>query len=91
MYYIYIIKNKSGEIYTGVTHNLEKRLYYHNTRQGANFTKAHQGNFALAFKEEYNNLAEARQREIQIKKWSKDKKEVLIEKFTKGLPTKVKN
>jgi len=83
-----MIKNQYGKLYTGITESLKDRLYYHNTKQGAQFTKS-QSKFYFVFSEEYKTLAEARNREIQIKKWRRDKKELLIERFQKGLSTKL--
>jgi len=87
MFYVYMIKNKYDKLYIGVTENLKDRLYYHNTKQGAQYTKSN-SKFYIAFSEQYNTLAEARKREIQIKKWRRDKKELIIERFKKGLSTK---
>jgi predicted GIY-YIG superfamily endonuclease len=42
------------------------------------------------FLEPYDSFPAARKREMQIKKWKRDKKEVLISKFSLGLPTKMK-
>ncbi len=89
MYYIYMIKNKAGKLYVGVSQNLKQRLYYHNTKQGAKFTKL-DNKFHFVFCESYNSLAEARKREVQIKNWRRDKKEVLIKKFSSGQETRVK-
>lgn len=83
-----MIKNYSDKLYVGVTENLANRLYYHNTKQGANFTK-HKSKFEIVFKEKYPTLAEARKREIQIKKWRREKKEILIKRFSAGLSTKL--
>ncbi len=91
MYYVYMIKNTKDKLYTGILENLPKRLYYHNTKQGAIFTKSRVvlgDKFKMVFYEEYQTLAEARKREIQIKKWRREKKENLIKRFTLGLPTK---
>ncbi len=88
MYFVYMVKNDFGKLYVGITENLRKRLYYHNTKQGAQFTQG-KAKFILVFHERYNSLVEARKREIQIKKWRRDKKEALIERFQKGLPTKM--
>ena len=88
MYYVYMIKNKSGKLYTGVSQNLKQRLYYHNTRQGAVFTKQ-KDKFSIVFWEKYNSLSEARKREIQIKNWRREKKEVLIKRFSLGQETKI--
>jgi predicted GIY-YIG superfamily endonuclease len=82
-----MLKNAAGKLYIGITENLENRLQYHNTKRGALFTKS-EHKFSIVFSEQYPTLAEARQREIQIKKWSRGKKEMLIERFQKGLPTK---
>lgn len=87
MVYVYIIKNKFGKLYVGISENPSYRLNEHNTRRGSIFTKS--GNFKIVFEEEYKTLSEARKREIQIKKWRRDKKENLINLYAKGLPTKM--
>lgn len=88
MYYVYMIKNSSNKLYVGVTEDLNKRLYYHNTKQGAQFTRGSK-KFIFVFYEKYPALAEARKREIQIKKWRRDKKEALIKRLVDGLLTKI--
>ena len=88
MVYVYIIKNQYGKLYVGITGNLQERLYYHNTKQGAQFTKS-KSKFYLVFSEQYVTLVEARKREIQIKKWRRDKKELLIDRFRQVLSTKL--
>ncbi|MEK7554863.1 MAG: GIY-YIG nuclease family protein [Patescibacteria group bacterium] len=87
MYYVYMIKDSRENLYVGITENLGNRLYYHNTKQGAKFTKS-KTEFRLVFSEEYKTLADARKREIQLKKWRRDKKELLITRYNTGLPTK---
>ena len=87
MYFVYMIKNSSDKLYVGVTENPEKRLTYHNHKRGAQFTK-HIPTFEIVFLEQYPSLADARRREIQIKKWRRDKKEKLIGRYIKELPTK---
>lgn len=82
-----MIKNSFNKLYIGISENPEKRLEIHNTKQGAGFTK-YKSDFKIVFLEEYPSLTKARQREIQIKKWRREKKENLIEKYQKGLPTK---
>lgn len=88
MHYVYMVKNANHKLYTGVTENPDKRFYYHNTKQGAYFTK-NKSNFKIVFLEEYNTQKEARKREIQIKKWRREKKELLIERYSLGLSTKL--
>lgn len=88
MYFVYMLKNSLNDLYTGVTSNPTKRLQYHNEKRGAQFTKR-DVIFKIVFLEEYSELSDARKREIQIKKWRRDKKEVLIQKYKNYLPTKM--
>lgn len=78
-------KDPHDKLYTGVTENPKARVKDHNRQRGANFTK--RGLFKTVFLESYETLAQARQREIQIKKWRRDKKNMLIDRYLKGLPT----
>ena len=77
MYFVYMIKNNYGDLYVGITNDPERRLKEHNSQNGSSFTKM-RGPFIIVFLEKYNTSTEARQREIQIKKWRRDKKEKLI-------------
>lgn len=88
MFYVYMAKNSIGRLYIGITKNPENRISYHNQKRGAKFTK-YKTDFSIVFLEEYSTLAEARKREIQIKKWRREKKELLIEKYAVGLSTKI--
>ncbi len=88
MHFVYIIKNSYGNLYIGITDNPTRRLSEHNTHRGADFTK-NRDTFSLVFLEEYSTLIQARKREVQIKKWRRNKKEMLIEIYSKGLSTKV--
>ena len=87
MSWVYMIKNKGGKIYIGVSKNPNSRLYDHNRKAGAQFTESNPS-FEIVFLEEYPDLSQARKREIQIKKWRRDKKELLINRYEQGLPTK---
>ena len=87
MAFVYMAKNTKGKLYIGVSENPYSRLKEHNTRRGSVFTKS--GNYRIVFTEEHPTLADARQRETQIKKWRRDKKEMLIERYQQGLPTKI--
>lgn len=82
-----MIKNSSNKLYVGITTNPDDRVTYHNQRRGARFTK-YIPDFQIVFLEQYGTLAQARKREIQIKKWRRDKKDVLIERYARGSPTK---
>ena len=88
MFYVYMVKNSAGKLYVGISQNPDERVAYHNNRQGSKFTK-YIPNHEIVFLEKYINMTEARQREIQIKKWRREKKEVLIVRYQKGLSTKL--
>lgn len=88
MYWVYMIRNKGNKLYVGVTKNPNSRVYDHNRKAGAQFTEDNPS-FEIVFLEEYQTLADARRREIQIKKWRRDKKEKLIELFNKNLETRI--
>ena len=83
-----MIKNSQNDLYIGISENQEQRLKIHNSKQGAKFTKR-DAKFKIVFNEEYSTMSKARKREIQIKKWNRKKKEMLIERFTQGLSTKL--
>ena len=87
MYFVYMIKNSYGNLYIGITDNPERRLKEHNTKQGAGFTKNRDA-FEIVFLERQESFKKARKREIQIKKWRRDKKEKLIDLYNKGVVTK---
>ena len=76
--YVYILKSKSGVLYIGSTENLVKRIWEHKEEliEGS-FTAKYNINRLMYF-EGFAELYEARNREYQIKKWSRKKKLDLI-------------
>ena len=86
MPYVYIIKNDDNKLYVGSSNNPQQRLNYHNKNRGALFTKD-QKSFKIVLLEKYETLIAARKREVQIKNWRRNKKEKLIKRYKKGLPT----
>ena len=77
MAYMYILKCSDNSYYTGSTKNLEQRLWQHKNAQGANYTKVRLP-LELVYTEYYERIDEAFAREKQIQKWSRKKKEALI-------------
>jgi len=75
--YTYILLCSHVSYYTGSTINLELRLQQHQNGSGANHTRKHLP-VVLVYYEEFNRIDEAYYREIQIQKWSRKKKEALI-------------
>ncbi len=65
-YHVYILQSlKDGNLYTGITNNLERRLYEHNLAY-KNSTRG-RAPFTIIYSEECNNRLEARQREKYFK------------------------
>jgi len=77
-YYVYIMTNKSKTLYTGVTDNLERRVYEHKNKLVEGFTKRYNIT-KLVYYEETNNVQIAIEREKQIKGWLRRRKIALIE------------
>lgn len=76
-FYVYILKCSDNSYYTGSTNNLEQRLAQHSAGEGSIWT-ANRLPVQLVFYEEYSSSQEAFDREHQIKKWTRKKKEALI-------------
>jgi putative endonuclease len=69
--------SESGTLYTGVTNNLERRVYEHKNELIDGFTKKYKCK-KLVYFETSNDIRSAIEREKQIKKWRREKKEFLI-------------
>ena len=78
-YYVYLMSNKRNTvIYTGVTNDIERRVYEHKHKLINGFTKKY-NLVKLVYYEEYSNIYDAIEREKQIKAGSRQKKIRLIE------------
>jgi predicted GIY-YIG superfamily endonuclease len=77
-WYIYILECGNGTYYTGMSRDPYSRFEQHKQGVGGKYTSKHGVVGKLLYIEEYENYDEARQREKQIKDWSKKKKEKLI-------------
>ena len=76
-YFVYIMTNRSGTLYVGMTSNLPGRVYQHQNRVHEGFTSRYHV-YRLVFFEEFSQVDDAIARERQIKRWGKTKKLVLI-------------
>ena len=76
-YYVYIMTNRSGTLYTGVTNNLERRVHEHTEKLLNGFTEKY-GITRLVYYELTSDVREAIAREKQIKSWRRSKKMALI-------------
>jgi len=65
-YYVYIMTNRSGTLYTGVTNNLMRRVYEHKNKLIDGFTKRYNIT-KLVYYESTSEITTAIAREKQIK------------------------
>ena len=77
-YYVYIMTNRSKTLYTGVTSDLQRRVYEHKQGLGGAFTKKYLTT-RLIFYEDTNDVQIALLREKQIKGRLRSKKIDLVE------------
>jgi putative endonuclease len=78
-YYVYILTNQSNRVlYTGVTNNLERRVYEHKNKVVEGFTRKYNCN-KLVWYETTGSIESAITREKQIKAGSRAKKILLVE------------
>ena len=76
--YIYLMMNNMNTvIYTGVTNNLQKRIYEHKEKLMEGFTKKYNVT-KLVYYEKFDNIINAIEREKQIKGGSRKKKIDLV-------------
>ncbi len=79
MHFVYILECADASLYIGCTNDLVRRLKQHNSsKQGAHYTKIRRP-VMLKYSETFSTLAEARAREAELKRWSRQKKLDLIQ------------
>ena len=77
--FVYIMASgKNGTIYVGLTSDLVKRVYEHREGLVAGFTQKYRCKTLVWF-EAFDDLQDARRRELQIKEWKRAWKFKLIE------------
>jgi len=83
-YYTYILSNKNDTtLYIGVTNGLARRVAEHRSGIIPGFTQKYNCH-KLVYFEEYSDIDQAITREKQLKKWSRTKKEALIDTKNKA-------
>ena len=77
-YYVYIVECKDGSYYTGITNNLDRRLWEHNSGYNESCYTFNKRPVKLRYYEHFTNVLSAIAFEKQIKGWSRKKKEALF-------------
>ncbi|MDT0648860.1 GIY-YIG nuclease family protein [Autumnicola edwardsiae] len=91
LFFVYIVQCSDESFYTGVTSNLEKRLYQHNSghyKDAYTFTRRP---VKLKWYEQFTDPHQAFKLEKQLKGWSRRKKKALIEENWERLVEYSKN
>ncbi len=77
-YYVYLLTNWNNQVmYVGVTNDLERRIYEHRNKLVDGFTKKYNVE-KLVYFETASDVLAAIEREKQIKKWRREKKNQLV-------------
>jgi putative endonuclease len=78
MFYFYLVRCKDNSLYAGQTNNLQRRIKEHNS-PGSKSAKYLRGKkpVKLIYFEKFTTLKRAMERETEVKKWPKVKKENL--------------
>ncbi|MBF0522522.1 MAG: GIY-YIG nuclease family protein [Candidatus Omnitrophica bacterium] len=74
---VYILETQNGQLYTGITNNLKRRMKEHESGRGARFTRVF-GFKELLYTEKHPTRSDALKRESQIKSWSRPQKDKLV-------------
>ena len=77
-YYVYILTNRAGVLYIGVTNDLERRISEHRSGLTGGFSRKYNVT-RLVYCEECGDVVDAIAREKQIKGWRRSRKLALIE------------
>lgn len=82
-WFVYMIRCSNGSLYTGSTSHLIRRWHEHMLGKGAKYLQANTPK-TVVLVEEYSNRSRACKREYQIKQFTKQEKESLIQEFMTG-------
>jgi putative endonuclease len=77
-YFVYIMRNSSKLLYTGVTNDVEARVFQHKSKLIPGFTQKY-NLYKLVYFEKFGDIRKAIRREKQIKGWLRSRKVALIE------------
>ena len=82
--HLYILRLRSGQLYVGATADLDRRWQEHVSGDACRTTKLDPP-VAIVYSEEHPTFSDARRREVQVKRWSRAKREALVAGNTAAL------
>ncbi len=81
VYYVYLLTSQNNRVmYVGITNDLKRRVYEHKNKLLKGFTEKYNIN-KLVYYEQTNDVITALNREKEIKKWRREKKNNLVERI----------
>ena len=83
VYFVYLLRCTDNSLYCGQTNDLERRVKQHNSIDSKSKYTRSRRPVRLVYFEKYKTINETLKREIEIKKMTKIKKEMLIKKLHK--------
>ncbi len=78
LYFVYLLRCSDQSFYVGVTNNIDRRLIEHQSGKDVHCFTYQRRPVSLVFCAPYTYIQNAIDREKQLKRWSKQKKEALI-------------
>ena len=78
-YSVYILKCSDNSYYTGVTNDLDRRIYEHTIGESKGSYTYSRRPISLVFHYQFNDINDAIAIEKQIKGWTRKKKEALMQ------------
>ena len=80
-FYVYIMQSSSRRaLYIGMTNNLHKRVWQHKNHVFEGFSDEYNTN-RLVYWESFDEVSNAINREKQLKRWRREKKDWLVSRF----------
>lgn len=77
-YYVYILKCSDNSYYTGVTNDIDRRLYEHQIGLNSNSYTHKRRPVKLVFCDYFIDINQAIEFEKQVKGWARKKKEAIM-------------
>jgi putative endonuclease len=83
-YFVYVLASETRELYIGVTNNLERRLAEHRNHWDPGSYSSRHGTMRLVYYEVTTDIVGAIRREKRLKRLSRQRKRLLIERANPG-------
>jgi putative endonuclease len=82
-WFCYMLQCRDGSLYVGMTNDVANRVEKHNRGFGPEFTKKRRP-VELIWRQEFTDRSAAREREVELKGWSRKKKLDLVTGLERG-------